>query len=77
MNKEAISESLAIRNELLLLQAKYVRFIKGQRIASLIKWIPLTKNFHLLPFQESLHTARTSHWRMRSQRPKPSFSCYN
>lgn len=36
MNKEAISESLAIRNELLLLQADYIRFIKRQRIADLI-----------------------------------------
>ena len=33
MNKETTPESLAIRNELLLSQAKDIRFIKAQRIA--------------------------------------------
>lgn len=60
MNKEAAPESLAIRNELLLLQAKHISFIKRQRIASLIKMILLTKNLHYLAFQESVYTTLTA-----------------
>lgn len=60
MNKEATSESLAIRNELLLLQAKYTRFIKGQRIASQIKVILLTKNLRFLAFHDCLYTTFTA-----------------